>query len=398
MKVLILATDVFSRGGIARYTSTLATSLSRMLGPENVDVLCFFDWGYSGELPNEFRVVGMVSSHGRAGILSRLNFLLKAAGAGAKGYDLVIANHVALAPVAALMKLAFRTPYWVACHSVEVWWGTSRLRHAALKNADLILPVSQYTADVVQRMDGIRSSRVKVVYNSIPDSFASLLLSERPASPFITKLKHSGPLLLSVCSLVRGNEFKGVDTIILALPKILNTTRDLRYLVVGEGELRPSLERLAVEIGVAGNVTFLGEIPDRELAELYRLCDAFVLPSRGQQRVGVVGGEGFGRVYVEAALAGKPVIGSLSGGAAEAVLHGKTGFLVNPDSSDEVAEAVLSILEDPRLAARMGSAGREWALDTFSEDALSRSLKELLRPYGIENERLPNLVHAGGQR
>jgi phosphatidyl-myo-inositol dimannoside synthase len=236
-----------------------------------------------------------------------------------------------------------------------------------------------------------------VVYNAIPDSFAKSLLSKVPPSDSITDLKRGNPLLLSVSSLVRGNEFKGIDTIIRALPKILRKVPDLQYMVVGEGEIRPSLESLAVEIGVAENVNFLGEIPDSELAELYRLCDVFALPSRGQARLGVVGGEGFGRVYVEAALAGKPVIGSLSGGAAEAVLHGETGLLVNPDSTDEVAEAVLAVLGDPFRAARMGSAGRNWALDRFSEEALSNSLKELLRPYGIENERLPNLVHAGRQ-
>jgi glycosyltransferase involved in cell wall biosynthesis len=425
MKVLILATDVFSRGGIARYTSTLASSLASLLGPRNVDVLCFFDWGYSGELPSEFRVLGMVSGRGRAGVLSRLNFLCKAAGAGTRRYDLVIANHVALAPVAAMMKLAFRTPYWVSCHSVEVWWGTSRLRHAALKNADLILPVSRYTADVVQKLDGIQSSRLKVVYNAIPNSFVTQLqsgkplknslssearveLAFRPASTFAfhpepalaggsSCVRKSGPLLLSVCSMVRGNEFKGIDTVIRALPKILKALPDLRYAVVGDGEIRPRLETLAAEAGVAQNVTFLGEVSDAELAELYRRCDLFVLPSRGQERQGVVGGEGFGRVYVEAALAGKPVVGSLSGGASEAVLHGKTGLLVNPDSTDDVANAVLTILQDPQLAARMGSAGRGWAFDTFSEAALSRSLQELLRPYGIASQSLPKLVHAGGQ-
>ena len=351
MKVLILATDLLSRGGIARYTSTLASSLASTLGSENVDVLCFFDWGYAGELPTEFHVLGMVSGRGRAGVLSRLNFLFQAAKAATRGYDLVIANHVALAPVAALMKLAFRTPYWVACHSVEVWWGTSPVRHAALKRADLILPVSRYTADAVQKMDGIHSSRVKVVYNAIPDSLARLLLSQEPHSDLSRKLKAGTSLLLSVCSLVRGNEFKGVDTVIRALPKILKTKPDLRYLVVGEGEIRPRLERLAVEMGVAENVTFLGEVSDAELAELYRLCDVFVLPSRGQEPIGTTGGEGFGRVYVEAALAGKPVIGSLSGGAAEAVLHGKTGVRLNADSSDEVADAVLTILQNHRAGS-----------------------------------------------
>ena len=238
MKVLILATDIFSRGGIARYTSTLASSLASLLGPENVDVLCFFDWGYTGKLPTEFRVLGMVSGRGRAGVLSRLQFLFKAAGAGTRRYDLVIANHVALAPVAALMKLAFRTPYWVACHSVEVWWGTSRARHAALKHADLILPVSGYTADAVQKLGGIQSSRLKVAYNAIPNSFVTQLQSGnplknsldmgaqvepafRPASAFSaidpepalaggsSCFRKSGSLLLSVCSMVRGNELQG---------------------------------------------------------------------------------------------------------------------------------------------------------------------------------------------
>ncbi len=397
MKILVLATDIFTRGGIARYTSTLASSLGTMLGPENVDVLCFFDWGHSGNRPSEFRLLGMVSSRPRAGALSRMHFMAKAARVGVRGYDLVIANHVALAPVAAMMKLVFGTPYWVACHGVEIWWGTSRWRHAALRNADVILPVSHYTADVVQKMDSIRSSRVKVVYNAIPNSFAKLLVSQEPASASTAKLKKGGPVVLSVCALVRGNEFKGVDTVIRALPRVLKVLPDLRYVVVGDGEIRGELESLAVETGVAQNVTFAGEIPDAELAELYRGCNVFVLPSRGQERQGVVGGEGFGRAYVEAALAGKPVVGSRSGGASEAVLHGRTGFVVDPDSSDEVAEALLAILQDPQLGARMGLAGRTWALDTFSEDALSRSLRELLRPYGFKNESAQTLVHAGGQ-
>ena len=118
-----------------------------------------------------------------------------------------------------MMKLAFGAPYWVACHSVEIWWGTSRWRHAALRNSDLILPVSFYTADVVQKMDGIQSSRVKVLYNAIPNSFANLLMPQAPTSGSTAKLTKGGPVLLSVCSLVRGNEFKGVDTVIRALPE-----------------------------------------------------------------------------------------------------------------------------------------------------------------------------------
>lgn len=394
MKVLALATDLFSRSGISRYTSTLAESLTSLLGAENVDVLCFFSWGCSGVSPYEFRVIGMVSNRLRADAASRLRFLLKAAAAGFRGYDLVIANHVALAPVAAMLNLIFGTPYWVACHSVEIWWGTSRARRAALKRASLILPVSHYTAEVIRKMEGVENSRVHVLYNAVPDSFSRLLRSaEAPSQGGESK---GAPHLLSVCNLVPGNQFKGVDTVIRALPRVLRSFPALRYTVVGDGEIRVKLESLAAQVGVAANVVFLGEISDAELARQYCGCDVFVLPSREQVK-GQAGGEGFGRVYLEAALAGKPVVGSRVGGAAEAVIHGRTGLLVDPDSADDVAQAVLDLLRDPPLAARLGSEGRRWALNTFSEEALCRSLRELLRPYGFENKSVHALVHAGEQ-
>jgi len=392
----VLATDIFTRGGIARYTSTLASSLGKMLGAENVDVLCFFDWGYDGHVPSDFGFMGAVSGEARAGFFSQARFMLKAARAGMKEYDLVIANHISLAPVAAMMKLFLGTPYWVACHCVEVWWGTSRLRHAALKNADLIVPVSRYTASVVQKMEGIRSSQVKVVYNAIPNALVNLLTAQESRDGFSTKAD-GGVVLLSVCSLAAGNEFKGVDTVIQALPEIARVFPAVRYVVVGEGEVRKKLEDLAGELGVARNIAFAGEVSDDELAELYRGCDVFVLPSRGKGQGGVAGGEGFGRVYVEAALAGKPVVGSRCGGASEAVLEGKTGFVVNPEASGEVAEAVLKLLQDRELATRMGAEGRVWALDNFSEDALCASLRKLLRPYGFRNESLQTLPQVSGR-
>lgn len=389
MKVLLLATDVFTRGGIARYTSTLASSLADLLGPENVDVLCFFDWGHAGETPTNFRLLGSVSSRKHSTLLPRLRFLGKAWSAGSRGYDLVIANHVALAPVAALLNRVFGIPYWVACHSIEIWWGTTRARHAALKRADLILPVSRYTAEIVQQMKGIDAARVKVLYNAIPDSLTRALSADSPAVQ-----ANRAPMLLSVTALVQGNEFKGIDTVIEALPRVLATVPDLQYVVAGDGELRPKLESLAAKAGVAANVRFLGGVSDAELVELYRRCDLFVLPSRGQQLRGAIGGEGFGRVYVEAALAGKPVIGSSSGGAAEAVLNGVTGLLVNPQWADDVADAVLALLTDRERAAAMGAAGRQWALETFSQHALRESLQRFLQPYGWNNSTSTELAHA----
>ena len=385
MKVLILATDIFSRSGIARYTSTLANSLGRTVGAENVEVLCFFSWGSPSSGTREYRLTGMVSDRPRAGVWSMMRFLIEAFGAGFRGYDLVIANHIALAPVAAVLNLLFGTPYWVACHSVEIWWGTSYVRLAALRRAQLVLPVSRYTAEVVKQIKGVRAPRVRVLYNAVPDFFEGCRKGRR----------NGPPRVLSVCNLVRGNEFKGVDTVIKALPDILKSFPEVRYTVVGHGELRADLERLASALRVESNVDFLGEISDEELIEQYLDCDVFVLPSR-RQRQGRAGGEGFGRVYVEAALAGKPVVGSQVGGAAEAVVDGETGLLVNPYSVASVSRAIVKIVQSRDLGGQMGANGRSRALETFSDTALCRSLGELLRPYGLADSVVPRLAREGG--
>ena len=138
--------------------------------------------------------------------------------------------------------------------------------------------------------------------------------------------------LLSVGSLTRAHAYKGFDTVIRALPLVLKRAPNLRYVIVGEGDDRPRLEKLAAELHLEKSVSFAGSVSDAQLAEYYRCCDAFVLPSKTTKRNGSWEGEGFGRVYVEAALAGKPVVGSRGGGAAEAVVDGETGLLVDPAS------------------------------------------------------------------
>jgi phosphatidyl-myo-inositol dimannoside synthase len=351
-----------------------------------VDVLAFFRWGEENAKDGEFEFLGSVCDASRADPSSQLRFLLKAVRAGGRKYDLVIANHVALAPVAAILKAIYGTPYWVSCHSIEVWWGVSRVRAAALKRADLLLPVSRYTAEVVEKQIGVPRSRMRVLESAVPEELVQLLQDANSEAEIPGELNHGGRLLLSVCALVRGNEFKGVDRVIEALPRIAKEVPDVRYVVAGDGEIRGALEKLARETGVAKNVVFLGGVSDARLAALYRRCDVFVLPSRGQEQNGQVGGEGFGLVYVEAAIAGKPVIASRSGGAAEAVVDGRTGFLVDPTSSEEIADAAIAILCDAEVSSRMGLEGQKWAYEKFSEKALARRLAELMRANGFEGE------------
>jgi phosphatidylinositol alpha-1,6-mannosyltransferase len=134
--------------------------------------------------------------------------------------------------------------------------------------------------------------------------------------------------------------------------------------VVGDGPLRRHLERLAAALGVSPAVHFVGQVSDAELDGWYRRCEVFVLAARESALSG--GAEGFGLVFVEAALRGKPVIGGRSGGVPDAVIDGQTGILVDPHDPAEIAEAVTRLFTEPELAARLGRDGRRRALDELT--------------------------------
>jgi glycosyltransferase involved in cell wall biosynthesis len=434
VKVLVLATDIYTRGGIARYTATLAAALGQLLGPSSVHVLPLLDDSKLRFTPKEYRILEATTAKLR--MIQKIRHVARALKCANSGSDLVVCSHVGLAPIAALIRLCHGTPYFVVCHGSEAWEVLPRLKRVALQQADAVVAVSRFTADAVAKANGIPNAKIRLLPNAIPEDMVRRLVdldsdadskrighdsvsfrtqrgisrwTERKSQTrFLAPLRSArndrariwrlrpadrwpeirndglgnGPLLLSVGSLKTEHAYKGVDTVIEALPSIIDAVPGVRYLVVGDGDNRPNLERLAAARGVSERVTFAGEVTDADLAEHYRACDVFVLPSRASlregSRPGTVEGEGFGRVYVEAALAGKAVVGSRDGGAAEAVLDGRTGLLVNPRSAGEVAEAVIALLATPERAAAMGAQGRCWALENFTVEAMRRSLESIL--------------------
>ncbi|GMU22517.1 MAG: hypothetical protein AMXMBFR13_26030 [Phycisphaerae bacterium] len=141
--------------------------------------------------------------------------------------------------------------------------------------------------------------------------------------------------LLTVCNLGTANLRKNVDGCIRAVAQV-GEQLDLEYCVVGEGPLRPKLEALTCELGVADRVRFMGRVSDEALRELYASSSLFVLVPRPMP--GDV--EGFGIVYLEAAAAGTPSLAGRWGGAPEAVAENESGFLSRDASPEAIAEAL----------------------------------------------------------
>jgi phosphatidylinositol alpha-1,6-mannosyltransferase len=166
---------------------------------------------------------------------------------------------------------------------------------------------------------------------------------------------------------------KGQDMMIRALPAIRARCPDVLYAVIGEGWKHAYLRDLAGRLGVADLVQFRGVPADDELVECYQACDVFALPNR---QVGW-DFEGFGIALLEAQACGKPVIAGLSGGTSETLEPGRTGELVSCDSPDLLAVTTAAMLEEPARRAAMGRCGRQWVVERFDWDILTRQASAL---------------------
>jgi len=368
--MILIITRYFppSRGGTEAYTFDLARGLAGR-GREVVVLAPRAGGDRAFDVGCGFEVVRFLPGRGR---WSRLVGMLKAARrfAARRPPENVIATTWSPSGlVARWLRFRFSLPYLVIAHGSELYahrpWNW--LRGLVFDGAERVLANSRFTRRRLAEL-GVSPERIVLV----------------PPAVNLTKLaggrdnsrewfRGDGPLLLTVTRL---SPKKGVDTVLAALPLVRERAGPVRYLVVGEGEDRPRLERLARELGVDGAVTFAGRVSDEELAAAYRLCDLFLLVSREER--GGADYEGFGIVLIEAAAAGKPVIAGRSGGIPEAVEEGASGLLVDPLSPGETAEAIVCLLNDPGRARRMGETGRRRVEENFSVEAMAGRVCSLL--------------------
>lgn len=235
--------------------------------------------------------------------------------------------------------------------------------------ADRIIANSRYTAGLLEAR-GIERGKIDVILPGIDVSLFS-----RPADPRMIRRRYrldSKRVLLTVGSL---SARKGHRLVLAALPTILKRAPDTVYLVVGEGEMRPELEREIEQRGLSRNVILAGACMDEELPHFYDACDVFLLPNTQQGSLV----EGFGIVYLEAGARGKPVIGCRNAGVPEAVVDGVTGCLIDRFDAGLLADAVLNLLTDRDRADRLGREGRRRSLAEFGYDRLGRQLAESLK-------------------
>lgn len=277
--------------------------------------------------------------------------------------QLTLSVHIVTSPAAALVHRATGAPTTQYFHAKEIG-AKPRLAAFAARQAQTLIVVSAYTSELIAAT-GVTAATTRLIPPGV----------DLPADP--SPLPVERPTLLTIARLE--DRYKGHDTIIRSLPLLRAAVPDAEWIVIGDGPLRPGLERLAAAHGVADAVRFLGAVSDAERDEWLRRADALAMPSRLPD--GNFAGEGFGIVYLEAGAFGKPVLAGNVAGALDAVVDGETGLLVDPTDHVAVARAATELLSDAELAARLGANGarrvREFAWSRICERVEATLMEQL---------------------
>src|SRR3954464_5003946 len=261
--------------------------------------------------------------------------------------DLILYGHVLISPLALIAKtLRPGVKNVMFAHGIEVWDDpqfarVSRLNRFAVRNGiDQILAVSRFTAERIKRVFGVGDGVLQIFPNAVDVTD----ITGRPQTG------QKRPEMARILTVARLDEWeKGIGAVIRALPLVIPRVGKVEYTIVGDGKLRADMETLASELGVADRVRFAGRVSDEELLAAYRDADAFVMPSLK---------EGFGIVYLEAWQHQLPVLAGDRDAGGEVVENGVDGLVVDPTSTQQIADAMVRLLTERGLCERLGAAGR----------------------------------------
>ena len=307
--------------------------------------------------------------------------LFKRASEGADLFPLAPMNEIDLATAWKLSKLVRRwqpeivhahDPHAVSMTSLALSFGapSPRPKTIASRRVDFHLQSHAFSQWKYRQMDGFiaasRAIRDILIHDGIPAARIEVVhdgidvdkIANRPAIDLHAEywLPHGVPVVVNVGALVG---HKGQRFLIDAMPLVLREVPDAHLVILGEGELRPQLEKQIKQLSLAKRVLLPGFRED--VLSLMKTADLFVMSSIT---------EGLGSAVLDAMAMGLAVVGTRAGGIPEAVVPGKTGLLVDPGEPRPLAAAMVRLLKDAHLRRTYGEAGRSRVSELFGLDRL----------------------------
>lgn len=249
----------------------------------------------------------------------------------------------------------------------------------AFRLATVVVANSVAVRDML-KASGLAQSQINVIYNSVDrrDINAHLL----PQSSLYTAIGLANNSDIRFVTLVANmrNEVKNHSMFLEVASLLAAQFENVHFVVVGEGPLKSKYQELALTLGIASRVHFIGHRTDIEAL----LQDSYV---------GVLtsNAEGFANVILEYMAAGLPVVATDVGGASEAIIAGETGFIVKPKDSVAMAGQISYLLSNPEKAREMGKKGKERVIKHFSQDRLTTEVLDLYQSLLMTKTKRPIL-------
>jgi glycosyltransferase involved in cell wall biosynthesis len=236
-----------------------------------------------------------------------------------------------------------------------------------IRGSDIVIATSDADVPKYKKYYRLDDARIRKVYNGIDTQLFSPSISNLQS---LRAQLHIAPNTKIILALARLQKDKGVQNAIAVMPRLLAQIHVV-LIVVGDGDYRAALEKLARDLGVADHVRFVGMQPLAECARYFNLCDVFVDPTLRT--------DGYDLTIAEAMACAKPVIVS-DVGANSTLIDRATmcdGILIPRGDNDALAREILRVLNDPALARTMGERAREKIVARFSIEAMVSGMERV---------------------
>lgn len=256
-----------------------------------------------------------------------------------------------------VLKLFTKTKIILFIHGEELTTKTSSRifgKNAGLylNKSDGIIAVSQFTKNMIIHNFGIAEEKICLISNGIDlEDY-----QQHSQSDSVIK-KYKQPEDILIFGIGRLIERKGFDKAIEAISIVKEKGYNVHYIIAGVGDTHNVLQKIIEKLNLNSTVTLVGKVSHEELTAFYQYSDIFLMPNRELDNGDT---EGFGLVFLEANAFKKPVIGGSYGGAVDAIIHNKTGLLVDSKSTNEIADALIKLIEDETLRNELGENGYQW--------------------------------------
>lgn len=336
--ILLLITDTQRHGGISRFNKNLIESLVA----HRLEVLALND------SPNT-----ITKGFGK----NKLWFFVSSLLSIMKRPNVVIIGHVHLVSLCFFSYLR-GVDSVVVLHGIEAWKPKVSVRRF-LKYASRFWAVSKFTRQKFIDTCNVGSSRVDLIFNTLPIGWSSN-----------KTIENDSKVILSIARLDKNEGYKGIDKTLKAVAALKEDMdlSDWQYAIVAHGTDLKRHKDLASQLKIDGMVHFYENVDDTNLKRLLSSCAMFILPSVG---------EGFGIVYLEAMSFKKAVLGALNSGAQDVIVDGKTGFLIDP-SVAAIKERIAWLITNPEKRKSLGEGGYKHLNERFSFELFSQRINKLV--------------------